>query len=176
MAKQELLNRLRPWAGLLLAYIALNSTGCASYHLGNQFLYRGDIRSVHVVMFESDSNRRYLGQRMTEAVIKELEQKTPLTITEPQITDSFIRGRIIQDTKRVVGENRFDEPRSLDVNWVVEIDWVDRAGTPLMQRQTIRISEDAVFIPEGGQSISTAQQAVIERTARQIVSQMQTPW
>lgn len=176
MAKRAQLNRLHPWMGLLLAWLAINSTGCAGYHLGNQFLYRGDIRSVHVVMFESDSNRRYLGQRITEAVIKELEQKTPLTITEPQITDSFIRGRIIQDTKRVVGENRFDEPRSLDVNWVVEVDWVDRAGTPLMERQTIRISEDAVFIPEGGQSISTAQQAIIERTARQVVSQMQTPW
>ena len=76
----------------------------------------------------------------------------------------------------MVGENRFDEARSVGVGWVVEVDWVDRAGTPLMQRQTVRISEDAVFIPEGGQSLTTAQQEVIERVARQTVSQMQTPW
>ena len=150
--------------------------GCAGYHLGNQYLYRSDIRTVHVAMFESDSYRRFLGQRTTEAVIKEVEVSTPLTITNPQIADSFIRGRILQDRKSVVGENRLDEPRSLGVEWVVEIDWVDRAGTPLMQRQTVRISEDVVFIPEGGQSLTTAQQKIIERVARQTVSQMQTPW
>ena len=150
--------------------------GCAGYHLGNQYLYRSDIRTVHVAMFESDSYRRFLGQRTTEAVIKEVELSTPLTITNPQIADSFIRGRILQDRKSVVGENRLDEPRSLGVEWVVEIDWVDRAGTPLMLRQTVRITEDVVFIPEGGQSLTTAQQKIIERVARQTVSQMQTPW
>ena len=150
--------------------------GCAGYHLGNQYLYRSDIRTVHVAMFESDSYRRFLGQRTTEAVIKEVELSTPLTITNPQIADSFIRERILQDRKSVVGENRLDEPRSLGVEWVVEIDWVDRAGTPLMQRQTVRITEDVVFIPEGGQSLTTAQQKIIERVARQTVSQMQTPW
>ena len=128
------------------------------------------------MMFESDSNRRFLGQRMTEAVVKEIEQRTPLTITDPQITDSLIRGRIIRDTKQVAGENRFDEPRSLEVGWVVEVDWVDRIGTPLMERQTIRLSEQDVFIPEGGQSMTSAQQAIIERIARQVVSQMETPW
>ena len=161
---------------LFMLCMIVTQMGCAGYHLGNQFLYRGDIRTVHVAMFESDSFRRLLGQRMTEAVIKEVEQKTPLTLTDPQIADSFIRGRIIRDTKSVVGENRFDEPRSLSVGWVVEVDWVDRAECPLMQRQTIRISEDAVFIPEGGQSLSTAQQQVIERVAKQIVSQLQSPW
>lgn len=160
----------------LLMLTTCSWVGCAGYHLGNQYLYRSDIRTVHVAMFESDSYRRFLGQRTTEAVIKEVELSTPLTITNPQIADSFIRGRILQDRKSVVGENRLDEPRSLGVEWVVEIDWVDRAGTPLMQRQTVRITEDVVFIPEGGQSLTTAQQKIIERVARQTVSQMQTPW
>ena len=123
------------------------SIGCAGYHLGNQYLYRSDIRTVHVAMFESDSYRRFLGQRTTEAVIKEVELTTPLTITNPQIADSFIRGRIIRDTKSVVGENRFDDPRSLRVGWVVEVDWVDRAGTPLMQRQTVRSAKIRCSFP-----------------------------
>ena len=152
------------------------SIGCAGYHLGNQYLYRSDIRTVHVAMFESDSYRRFLGQRTTEAVIKEVELTTPLTITNPQIADSFIRGRIIRESKSVVGENRFDDARSLRSGWVVEVDWVDRAGTPLMQRQTVLITEAAEFVPEGGQSLTTAQQEIIERVARQTVSQMQNPW
>jgi hypothetical protein len=164
------------FAAVAILVLVSGSSGCAGYHLGNQFLFRGDIRTVHVSMFESESDRRFLGQRLTEAVIKEVESRTPLTLTDPQITDSFIRGRIVRDTKRVVGENRFDEPRSLAVGWMVEIDWVDRAGTPLMQRQTIRLTEDSVFIPEGGQSMSTAQQDNINRIAKQVVSQMENPW
>lgn len=156
--------------------VLIGASGCARYHLGNQFLYNSSIRSVSVIMFESDSNRRFLGQRLTEAVVKEIELSTPLTITDAQIADSFIRGRLVRDDKRVAGENINDEPRTLNVAWVVEVDWVDRAGVPLFQRQKIRIRRDADFVPEGGQSISTAQQRIIDQIARDVVSQMQSPW
>jgi hypothetical protein len=99
-----------------------------------------------------------------------------LTITDPQIADSFIRCRLIQDNKTVVGENADDEPRALLVSWMVEVDWVDRAGVPLMERQLVRIRQGADIIPEAGQSMSTTQQKIIEMTARDVVSQMQTGW
>jgi len=154
---------------------AVATGGCAGYHLGNQFLYRSDIRTVHVQMFESDSYRRFLGQRLTEAVVKEIELGTPLTLADPQIADSYIRGTILPDRKFVGGENINDEPRTLLVNWRVEVTWVDRAGVPLMDRQSLLITRDAAFIPEGGQSLSTAQQKLIERIARDIVAHMETP-
>ena len=162
--------------GLIFVVAGFSFAGCASYHLGNQYLYRSDIRTVHVMIFESDSDRRYLGQRLTEAVIKDIELNTPLVITDPQIADSFVRGRIIADNKRVVGENFYDEPRTLRVDWRVEVDWVDRAGVPLMQLQSVVISRDAEFIPEAGQSMATAQQRIIEQAARDLISQMQSPW
>ena len=162
---------IRPQIVLALSVVFLN--GCAGYHVGSQFLYRSDIRTVHVAIFESDSYRRFLGQRLTEAVIKEIEESSPLTITEPQLADSFLRGRIVNEDKIVAGENINDEPRSLNVSWRVEVSWVDRAGVPLINRQTLRINRDATFIPEGGQSLSTAQQKVIERLARDIVGQME---
>ena len=161
---------------LVIACCLICYSGCAGYHLGNQFLYNSSIRSVNVMMFESDSDRRFLGQRLTEAVVKEVELSTPLTITDPQIADSFIRGRLIRDSKQIVGENANDEPRTIRAAWVVEVDWVDRAGVPLMQRQLVRINRDAEFVPEGGQSMSTAQQRIIEHVARDVVSQMQSPW
>lgn len=164
------------WFALLIFIFLSQNVGCSRYHTGNQFLYRCDIRTVHVMMFESDSYRRFLGQRLTEAVIKEVEVNTPMTITDPQIADSFIRGKLIRDSKTVVGENAYDEPRSLLVGWLVEVDWVDRAGVALMERQLVRIHQDAVFIPEGGQTMATAQQRVVEQIARDVVSQMQTPW
>ncbi len=160
---------------LSLVSVCWLCSGCAGYHLGNQFLYRSDIRTVHVAIFESDSYRKFLAQRLTEAVIKEVELTTPLTITEPAIANSFIRGKLLRDTKSVAGENINDEPRTLKVGWRVEVSWTDRAGVPLMQRQVIRINRDASFIPEGGQSLSTAQQEIIGRIARDIIGQMEMP-
>jgi len=174
------MNRTQSTLMLLVAVLIFAllpfASGCRGYHLGNQYLFRSDIRTVHVAMFESDSYRRFLGQRMTEAVIKQIANTTPLTITEPALANSFLTGRIIRDRKLVVGENITDEPRSIDVAWRLEVQWTDRAGVPLMQRQALKLDRGVTFIPEGGQSISTAQQVLIEHLARDIVGQMETPW
>ena len=160
---------------VLLAIFVVVNPGCARYHIGNQFLFRSDIRTVAVPIFATDSFRRFLGQRLTEEVVKDIELYTPLTVADPAIADSFLRGRIVSEKKSVAGENENDEPRTIQVGWQVEVDWVDRAGVPLMQRQTIRINRDAWFIPEGGQSMSTAQQKVIDLIARDIIGQMEMP-
>lgn len=156
--------------------LILPLVGCAGYNLGNQFLFRNDIRTVHVPMFESESNRRFLGQRLTEAVVKQVEQSTPLTITDPAVANSFLRGRLVREQKTVVTENRFDEGRAVRTAFRVEIDWVDRTGVPLMPRRSVIIDHSVDFIPESGQSMATAQQEVIDRIAREIVGQMEMPW
>jgi hypothetical protein len=164
---QTLIIRAALWL-LLAAGLLLTGLGCAGYHMGNQFLYRNDIRSVHVAIFETDSYRRFLGQRLTEAVVKQ--------ISDPRLADSFVQGRILRDTKRVLSETRDDDPRALQYGWQLEVTWVDRAGVPLMQRQVLRIDEDIDFIPEGGQSLATAEMEMVERLARQIVGQMELAW
>lgn len=179
MARKTQQSRLLLTRMLSVAFVfgaALSLVGCAGYNVGNQFLFRNDIRTVHVGVFESESYRKFLGQRLTEAVVKEIELSTPLTITEPALADSFIQGRLIRDEKRVLGENRSDEPRELQIDYRMEVVWVDRAGVPLMQRQLLRLDRDNAFVPEGGQSMSTAQQELIDRLAREIVGQMEMPW
>jgi len=161
--------------GLSLILMIQLFSGCIGYHVGNQFLFRSDIRSVHVPIFESDSYRRFLGQQLTEAVIKEITNSTPLVIAEPQLAHSFLRGKILSDSKQVLGENRFAEPIALNYVWRIEVTWTDRAGVPLMPRQVLRVDREAVFIPEGGQSLSSAQIKLIERLARDIVGQMEVP-
>ena len=160
--------------GALVSLVA--NTGCSGYHMGNQYLYRSDIRSVHVAMFESESHRKFLGQRLTEAITKQIITATPLTVTEPELANSFITGRLVRESKTVTGETITDEARSLDVANRVEFTWVDRAGSPLMTRQTVRLDFDAELVPEGGQSLATTQQEIIDRIARQVVGQMEMPW
>lgn len=135
-------------------------------------------------MFESDSLRRNLGERLTEAVVKEIERQSPYKVVhDPLAADSILSGRIISERKGVLAENRNDEPRDIEVDLAVQVNWIDRRGDAVMPsasftlaQQGFSINQTADFVPEAGQSIATAHQEAISRIAKQIVSQMEAPW
>ena len=139
-------------------------------------MFRSDIRSVHVPIFESESHRRFLGQQLTEAVVKQIELDTPFVVADQAVADSILTGRIIRDQKRPRTLDRFGEPRVVQTDWRVEVNWTDRGGVPLMQRQQIVIQDDVEFIPEGGPSLATAHRELIAGIAQQIVGQMESGW
>lgn len=157
--------------------------GCASYRVGARSLYAPDVNTVYVPMIESESFRRDLGERLTEAVIKEIEQKTPFKVVGTPDADSILSARLIGDTKQVTIENRNDDPRALEIALHVEIAWLNRRREPLRPPTTIPlppellpINTTTTLIPEAGQSVATAHQQVIVRLAEQIVSTMEEPW
>ena len=170
--------------GLSLALgVVAFAAGCASYQIGTRSLYRPDIRTVYVPMFESDSLRRNLGERLTEAVAKEIELKTPYKVVHRPDADSVLSARITAETKRVVAEQLNDLPRNIETDLSVQVNWYDRRGEYLMQNSCFAFSpvafsaaQSADFTPEGGQSVATAHQEAIGRLAEQIVSQMESRW
>lgn len=159
-----------------VALMLICLSGCKTYQLGHQTLHRPDIRTVHVAMVDNLTFRRYLGQRLTESVVKEIELNTPFQLASAADADSVLTGVVKRQQKRSVSESRFDDPRDVQITLQVEFTWVDRSCTPLMQRQTLTISRSVDFIPEGGQSMVTAQQEAIDRIARQVIQQMEMPW
>src|SRR3954467_12271315 len=99
-------------AAILLLVV---SPGCIGYHVGTASLYAPDVATVYVPMIESDSYRRDLGERLTEAVVKEIELKTPYKVVNTPDADSILSARLITDTRRRVIQNGFSDPRvSLD--------------------------------------------------------------
>lgn len=173
--------RSKPLAILCLSLSVL--TGCTAYQVGTASLYAPHIRTVYVPVFESESFRRNLGERLTEAVMKEIETTTPYKVVSTPNADSTLRGRIAADSKRVVVENWYDDPRQVDVNLQVHVRWVDRNGCPIRPAQSLPLDSDLVTVngtsalfPEIGQSVATAQQQAIQRLAQQIVGMMESPW
>jgi len=171
------------WAWLA-ALLSLSSAGCAGYQVGNASLYPSHIRTVYVPVFESNSFRPHLGERLTEAVIKEIEEKTPYKVVGDAVqADSVLSGRITGETKRVIVESRFDLPRQVEVNLQVQVRWLDRQENLIRQSspiplppELVTIGETATATPEAGSSIATAQQQAIHRLAQQIVAMMEAPW
>ena len=157
--------------------------GCAAYRFGAASLYPPDIQTIYVPVFESDSFRRNLAEFLTEAIVKEIELKTPYKVVGTPQADSVLSGKITTDTKRVIIEDAYDFPRETQVNLSVEVRWVNRRGdlvsqptaVPLPQSLAI-LSGDGALVPEFGQSVATAQLQAIQSLATQIVSLMETPW
>jgi Lipopolysaccharide-assembly len=169
-------------ASLAIAIVLLAS-GCASYQVGNRSLYRPDVRTVYVPMFESASLRRNLGERLTEAVVKEIELKTPYKVVHRPDADTVLSARITSDSKRVVATQVAGVPRNIETDMSVQVSWYDRRGEYLIQDARFRLSpldfsvvQSVDFTPEGGQSVATAQQEAIQRLAVQIVSRMESDW
>ncbi|MGD0517358.1 MAG: LptE family protein [Thermoguttaceae bacterium] len=158
-------------------------TGCASYHVGNQTLYPTEIHTVYVPMFESVSFRRNLGERLTEAVMKEIELKTPFKVVSDPNADSVLSGRIVGEGKEVLIGSRVGDPREIQVNMHVKVAWTDRQGRLLRESPAVPLPSELIdvqgtgnIVPEVGQSVETAQQEAIQRIATQIVSLMEKPW
>jgi hypothetical protein len=173
----------RRTAALLLAWSLFLAGGCASYRMGSESLYAPDVQTVYVPMIESESFRRDLRERLTEAVVKEIELKTPFKVVGSPDADSILSVRILSDTKRVTVENPNDDPRAIELNLLAEVAWVNRRREPLRLPNTMVLppkilpfNQTAALIPEGGQSIAVQQQQAIERLATQIVSTMEEQW
>ena len=173
--------RRHEWLGL--SAILLGLSGCAGYQVGLPSLYRPNIRTVHVPVFECESFRRGLGERLTEAVIKEIEEKTPYKVVATPDADSVLTGRITTARQHVLAESIDNLPRDIQADLTVQVTWYDRRGDAILQDSSFVLAplsysaaQGVDFVPQAGQSISTAYQEAIERLARQIVSQMEAPW
>ncbi|MEQ8785013.1 MAG: LptE family protein [Pirellulaceae bacterium] len=157
--------------------------GCAGYQLGTASMFPTEIRTVHVPVFQNDTFRRYLGEQLTEAVVKEIEATTPYKVVDAANADSILSGRIVSMHKRILAQDPNSNPRDVETPLLVVVQWTDRRGDALVQETSIpvnlfdlQVTGASHFVAEGGQSVSSSQLTAMQRISRQIVSQMNTPW
>jgi hypothetical protein len=167
---------------LLLPFLLIFS-GCAAYNIGNSSLYPPEVRTIYVPMFESASFRQGMGERLTEAVMKQIEQKTPYKVVSDPNADSILSCRIEREGKRVTIASRTGDPRQLQNEISVKVSWVDNRGKMLRPESAIPlppavtdVQGTGILVPEAGQSLAVAQQDAINRLAEQIVGLMEKPW
>ncbi len=168
---------------VLLSIVGMWIGGCAAYRVGSDSLYRPDVQTVYVPVFQSESFRRYLGERLTEAVVKQIEQRTPYKVVSGVNADSVLQGRIVEESKYAITENANDESRDIELETIVEVTWRGRNGVVLfgpvqwpIPAEFDSLGQAVHIVPEGGQSLATGQQELIVRMADQIVARMEVPW
>jgi len=168
---------------ICLVVITAITAGCAGYRVGTRSLHHPQIRTIYVPVFRSESFRRNLGERLTEAVVKQIELKTSYKVVSDPMADSQLTGRITSETKRMIALRKTGDPRDAATKMSVQIEWTDRRGSIVRQSFSVpvpgmlaNVSSSAHVIPEAGSSIASSHQQTIDRLAEEIVSQLEIPW
>lgn len=185
MAKRPPAKRL---IALLVASLLWPTVGCVGYRAGAGTLYAPDVQTVYVPMIESESFRRDLGERLTEAVVREIELKTPYKVVATPNADSVLEVVLRADSRRTLAEDAFDNPRVQENQLRAEVLWTNRRRMAMAPPVATTLPIDPAFgglvgisqatplIPEAGQTIASQQQLAIVRLAEQIVATMEEPW
>ena len=160
--------------------LGLATSGCG-YNVGNGF--SPDIKTVSVPIFENDTYRRGLEYQLTEAVQKEIQNRTPFRLAQGSDADTRLTGRIVQVRKDVLGENNNDDPRQLQLSIMIRVTWENLRTGEVLATQEVPVAPEAIplqsqagFAPELGQSQATATQIAVNQMAKQIVNLMEVPW
>ena len=165
----------RTW---LQATIATALAGCG---YSTRPMYPCSVQTVYVPMFQSKVFRRGMEFQLTEAVIKEIERKTPYKVVRSANAYTTLKGEIKGARKRVLIQTPEDEPRELEMALTVDIEWRDnRSGALLCHNQSegtpILVRQSDLYAPELGQTTATAVHEAIDKLAVQIVAMMEEPW
>jgi hypothetical protein len=160
--------------------IGMAVSGCG-YMIGPA--HDAQLTTIAVPIFRNETFRRQIEFPLTEAVQKEIQKRTAMRIVHGSEAQTRLTGTIVDVGKTVLGENRFDDPRQLQLGITIRVKWEDLRNGRIISQQDVLLDANTVslftqsdFAPEVGHSLATATQDSIEQTARRIVDMLDAPW
>ena len=158
-----------------LAAVGLELSGCGYSVRPPGY---SDIHTVYVPVFRTVTFRRDVQLMLTEAVIKEIEERTKYKVVgSPEEADTILEGTISFAEKNLIVENPQNLPRELNA-WVqAAVRWIH--NPPLETERNapaVVVGETVNFIPEIGETALTGFNKTCQNLATQIVDMMDTPW
>lgn len=161
--------------------VAVLATSGCGYTIGNQF--QQNVQTVYVPVATCQDFRRGPELQLTEAVQKQIQERTPFRLARDDRADTKLTMKIKSIRKTVLGTTAQNDDRELQLQYAVEVVWEDlRTGRILAQNnvsiepEVTRLFATSEFAPELGQSLATGTQDAIQNMARQIVNLMEAPW
>jgi hypothetical protein len=135
---------------------------------------RRPIRTIAVPIFENRSPRRELEFPLTEAVLREIQRRTPLIVTSPDKADVTLLGTIESFDQIVLVRGPNDTVLEQSANIVLGVRATDRAGQELFRYAGARAAsatsgpaliEASRFAQPGGTTSLTPPASLVVPTA-----------
>jgi hypothetical protein len=179
-------------ARVFLALMTAGSTGCTGslrnsavngqdggffgWHFHAPF-DTSEVKTI-AVFIKSNTFRRDLQQMLTEAVIKEINLRTPYrVVASPENADALLTATITSDNKNLVVEAPTNFARELNATLTVNANFTHNPPTDIeANRIPTLVSETLNFDPEVGQTTLSAYNQVVASIAKQLVDMMEQGW
>jgi hypothetical protein len=170
-------------SAVLVVPIVVWIAGCSSdgrggYTTSSQ--YRPGIQTVAVDVWGrgKDVYRRDIEMRVTEAVVKRIEQDTPYKVTVKSRADTLLVGTIDSVEQRTLSfSTDTGLPRETELMFTISFVWKDlRTGKTLVEKKAMTVSGRYTREDPITEDFFQGSENVINRLARQVVEQMEQPW
>lgn len=171
----------RVFAAMMLVAIVWSAPGCAGdpttgYVAGG--MYQDDISTIAVPIFQNDTFSRNVEFELTDAVIKEIEARTPYKVVERARADTILIGRVREVELDQLSKSRLTGlSEEVILRVTIDFEWQNQqTGRTLLERRDF--SGQALFVPSSptGEPIELGTFATVQNLARDIVNEMQAPW
>ena len=155
--------------------------GCASdptqgYSFASPFPQ--GITTIAVEVFENKTFDRGIEFELTDAVIKEIEARTPYKVTSESRADTILTGRIQRVERTQLSKSELTGlSEEVTVSVTIDLHWRDlRTGKPLLALEAY--TGHGLFVPSTptGEPAEIGEFAVVQALAHDIVGEMRADW
>ena len=156
-------------------------SGCSSDPTtghSTQSIYPTKYRTVAIPVIKNETYFRDVGFLLTQALITEIESRTPYKVTSENSADSLLSGQITAVRLTALSQNRttgLDE--EVIVGVTVNFEWMDlEDDTTIVKRSNFEGSGLFVPTPPSGEYLEVGEVAVVQQLASDMVDEMQAAW
>jgi hypothetical protein len=169
------LSAKRIFGCLMLLTLTLGQLGCG---YSSKELVPTEVHTVAVPIFENRTFYRGIEFELAEAMVKQVESRTPYKVVAPGTAQTILEGTITDIEQTQLSRRRPGGlPQEMEVTVTVDFVWKDlgRGGVIKDRRGFQAVGR---YIPTAGigEPFETAQHDAVERLARDIVSTMRSDW
>ncbi len=141
-------------------------------------VWSDDIRTVSVGLFANATTNRDFEFEFADALIKEIEARTPYKVTAPGRADTIVTGRIQRVEHTQLSKSTLTGlSEEVTVSVTIDLSWTDlRTGETLLELESF--TANSLFVPSNPtrEPIELGEFGVAQRLAHDVVTEMQTDW
>lgn len=161
---------------IILLLVVWQAGGCGYRLSGNAGLYRDDVKTVFVPTVLNRTFYRSDSSQLTDALVREIQTRTPYRITDAGSADTSLEVTITQVRRSTTSRDRFTAlPNEQIYVVVVDFTWKDlRSGGTLVTREHFEQTAP-VYATLGEEDFHGSQEAA-EALAAGIVEELTSDW
>jgi len=167
---------------LIVLFCCLANVHCASDstmgYSSSSLFATSQFRSITVPIFQNRTMHRDIEFMLTDAVIKEIQVRTPYRVVTEEFADTQLVGTITSVDLQTVSQSRLTGlSGEMLIKVVIDFEWLNlRSGGRIVGRENFASSE--LFIPSrpSSEPIEMGLFSVVQQLATDIVDQMQASW